>query len=280
MYQGHRVISTCPAGRRRYLEILSEYLLRQRHLIDEHHWWVNTLDEGDIAYIRGLCQEFPDFFKFVAFPYRDSSLDKPSLRDQIQVSREENGLHGPLTLENLGIESPHVSTPDESDADGPNGWRTVHRFFGPAYHETGVLYLRFDDDVCYVADDAVERLLEFRVKHREYLLVFPQIVNNWGMDHIRQRCGLIEYAPFLASIGGNAFSSSAFAEASHWTFLRWLAAGRLEEIKSAFRLYIGVWRERFTINCFAWWGEDMSLLEIPEEDEHFLTKVAPKATGG
>ena len=58
-----RVVSVTPAGRRRYIEILVPHLLRQRHVIQEHHWWLNTNVAEDIAYIHQLCADHPDFFR-------------------------------------------------------------------------------------------------------------------------------------------------------------------------------------------------------------------------
>jgi hypothetical protein len=58
-----RVISVTPAGRRRYLAALVPHLLRQRHVIDEHHWWLNTTDEADARYVREVTARYPDFFK-------------------------------------------------------------------------------------------------------------------------------------------------------------------------------------------------------------------------
>ncbi len=58
-----RVISVTPAGRRRYLAALVPHLLRQRHIIDEHHWWLNTNDEADTRYVHEVTAGHPDFFK-------------------------------------------------------------------------------------------------------------------------------------------------------------------------------------------------------------------------
>ncbi|MBP7950574.1 MAG: hypothetical protein KA004_13055 [Verrucomicrobiales bacterium] len=54
------MISTCPAGRRRYVAVLAAYLLKpeNRKFIDEHHWWSNTADPADLAYLKELCAEF------------------------------------------------------------------------------------------------------------------------------------------------------------------------------------------------------------------------------
>jgi hypothetical protein len=58
-----RVITVTPAGRRRYLAALVPHLLRQRHVIDEHHWWLNTNDAEDARYVRQVTAEHPEFFK-------------------------------------------------------------------------------------------------------------------------------------------------------------------------------------------------------------------------
>jgi hypothetical protein len=58
-----RVISVTPAGRRRYLAALVPHLLRQRHVIAEHHWWLNTTDEADARYVEQVTAQHPGFFK-------------------------------------------------------------------------------------------------------------------------------------------------------------------------------------------------------------------------
>lgn len=63
MHEGYRIVSTTPAGRRRYIEILYPYLLSQRHLIDKHVFWVNTLVEENIEFLDQLASQYPDFFE-------------------------------------------------------------------------------------------------------------------------------------------------------------------------------------------------------------------------
>ena len=60
MYQGRRVVSVTPYGRHRYVEILARYLLSLRPLIDEHHFWVNTDDADDLAFVEGLAAAVSD----------------------------------------------------------------------------------------------------------------------------------------------------------------------------------------------------------------------------
>ena len=63
MYEGKKIVSVTPAGRKRYVQILAPYLLRSRDIIDRHIWWINTNIREDIEYIESLCEAFPDFFE-------------------------------------------------------------------------------------------------------------------------------------------------------------------------------------------------------------------------
>lgn len=50
MIGGKRLIVVTPAGRRRYLEVLAEHVLRDPD-VDEWRLWMNTTDQGDIGYV-------------------------------------------------------------------------------------------------------------------------------------------------------------------------------------------------------------------------------------
>ena len=63
-----RLVTVTPAGRRPYLEILANYLLRHRDVIAEHRWWLNTRVPEDVAYIYRLTDRYPEFFKVLAKP--------------------------------------------------------------------------------------------------------------------------------------------------------------------------------------------------------------------
>lgn len=53
-----RVIVT-PAGRRRYMKLLYMHLASQRDAFDVWQIWLNTTDQEDLAYLRGLARENP-----------------------------------------------------------------------------------------------------------------------------------------------------------------------------------------------------------------------------
>jgi hypothetical protein len=232
-----RVISCTPAGRRRYLEALVPHLLAQRHVIDEHHWWLNTRDEGDIRYVYDLCAAYPAFFKVYHKP------PEPQL--------------------NIG--------------------QNIWRFFAE-HCEPDTIYLRFDDDIVFIAPDAVENLVRFRVAHPEAPLVVGNIVNNGVCSHFLQRAGVIpeswgEVENFC--LDGNGWACPEFARKLHELFLGELAAGRLELWKLP-ELPINGFR-RFSVNVISWFGEELA--QVPEvhggivDEELFLTVDLPRRLG-
>lgn len=60
-----KMVTVTPAGRKRYIKILARHLLKNKHIIDEHQFWINTTNKDDIEYISGLCAKHPEFFKMV-----------------------------------------------------------------------------------------------------------------------------------------------------------------------------------------------------------------------
>lgn len=232
-----RVISVTPAGRRRYLKALVPHLLRQRHQIEEHHWWLNTRDADDIRYIERLTAEHPDFFRICRQQQRDDLLL------------------------------------------GQNIWRYFRH-----YAEPDTLYVRFDDDIVYMAPDAVERLVQFRLEHRGPLLTLGNIVNNAVCTHFHQRAGLVPArwgAVRNECMDRNGWWRGEFARKLHERFLDDLRNHRAERWKEAPLPIDGC--RRISINVICWLGED--LCNVPElhsdevDEEPFLTEVLPARLG-
>ncbi len=232
-----RVISVTPAGRRRYLAALVPHLLAQRHVIDEHHWWLNTNDAADALYVEQVTAEHPDFFK----------ICRKEVRADLNI--------------------------------GQNIWR----FFGE-YAEPDTVYVRFDDDIVYMAPDAVENLVRFRLAHREPIVVLGNIVNNAVCAHFLQQAGLVprawgEVENFC--LDGNGWACGEFARKLHGLFLEELRAGRADQWKLAELPIDG--RRRFSVNVVSWLGDD--LRQVPEvhggivDEELFLTVELPRRLG-
>jgi len=229
-----RVVSCTPAGRRRYLEALVPHLLAQRHIIDEHHWWLNTNNPVDVRYVEEITARYPDFFRICRKP--------PEKRLNI----------------------------------GQNIWR-----FFAEYVEPNTVYIRFDDDIVYMAHDAVENLVRYRLANRQPPVVLANIVNNGVCAHFLQQAGLIptswgEVENF--ALDGNGWACPEFARKLHELFLSEIEAGQTDRWKLPSLPLNGL--RRFSVNVISWLGDD--LREVSEvhhaivDEELFLTVDLPR----
>jgi hypothetical protein len=57
-------IITTPSGRKRYLEILLEYLIKYKNEFDRWDLWLNTENQSDIEYIKSISEKY-DFIKLI-----------------------------------------------------------------------------------------------------------------------------------------------------------------------------------------------------------------------
>lgn len=213
MYKNYRVISVCPAGRRRFLELLNHYILRNRDIIDEHHLWLNTNIPNDRDYINQVADDH-DFFKVI----------KPKMR--------------------------------------PNWIYSIHPFFKYCT-EPNTIYIRFDDDIVWMADDAVEKLLEFRVDNSGYFLVYPHIINN-SMNKNPD-------SPFR-HIKGDWFRDGKHCVEKHNYFL--------DNIKDLDQFKIADFESTavLNINCICWFGEEFRQFDgtVDRNEEVWLSKTKPR----
>jgi hypothetical protein len=228
-----RLVTVTPAGRRPYLEILANYLLRHRDVISEHRWWLNTRNPEDVSYIYRLTDRYPDFFKIVAKPVRPG------------------------------------------DKVGYAIWQYMSDCI-----EADTVYLRLDDDICYIDDGAITAMRDHRLANPEPFLVLGNIVNNAVCTHFQQQAGNLPKSWGLVAndcMDARGWASGAFARRLHRRFLKDLVQGREEHWKNAAFPFEGV--TRFSVNAICWFGHDFR--EIAElgacnvDEEPFMTAVLP-----
>ena len=149
--------------------------------------------------------------------------------------------------------------------------------------EPDTLYIRLDDDICYMADDALQQLRDHRLRRREPLLVVGNIVNNAVCTHFHQQAGLLPKswgAVAADSMDPRGWGSGAFARRVHRRFLKDLEAGRETWWKQIELPIDGT--KRFSINAISWFGDDFR--DLPEvngvaDEEPFLTAELPARLG-
>jgi hypothetical protein len=220
-----RLVTVTPAGRKRYLEILVPYLLKNRQCISEHHFWLNTTNRNDIEYITTVAGTYPDFFKVK----RREIFNEKNLPDCI--------------------------------------WQ-----YWQDCVEDHTIYVRLDDDICFVDNEAIAKLFEFRQNHPTPFLVCGNVVNNALCSHIHQSLGVIPRSwgevkfECLDKVG---WAQKRFAGSVHRLFVQDVRRDRIERWKFAPR-QVDDYR-RFSINVVAWFGRDMKKInELKIQDPRTL----------
>lgn len=187
-------------------------------------------------------------------------------------------------LEALSAERPDFFRTVEVKAPCSDvGWKRCRRLmhFYPRCMDPGTIYIKLDDDICYIAPEAVRELLQFRVDNPFYFLTYANTINSPLNTHIHQRigalplsCGAVEYSP-----SGNAWSDPGVAALAHETFLRDLDEGR--EGRWQFERWEMPRPEHFSINFCAWFGSDLRRFDgwVRDNDEVFLALDAPARLG-
>jgi hypothetical protein len=235
MYQGRRVVSVTPFGRRRYVELLAHYLLDLRDVIDEHQFWINTQCREDLDFVHDLADCYPDFFKLIKHRARYAT--------------------------------------DGMIARICPFWRQCN--------QPDTLYLKFDDDLVWMADGAIEKLLDFRLANPSYLIVFPNTINNSLCSHLHQRMGILPPEPPIEyeCTGEISWRRWQTARECHETFFKHHKAGHLDRYR--FDRWELTRFERFSINAMCWFGHDLApwVRQFTGDDEHWTSQVVPERTG-
>ncbi len=162
-----------------------------------------------------------------------------------------------------------------------DGIHSVYHFFRSCVAPDTV-YVRFDDDICWIAPDAVEQLVMFRLARPGFPLVLANTINNGICSHIHQRLGCLpmnEGFCVYDSMADMGWRSGQFANFAHETFLRKLAGGTVGDYR--FSQWVALQYERISINCICWLGSDFARFsgEVEVDDEPWLTSVYPANEG-
>lgn len=225
----YKVVLVTPAGRRRYMSLLTRYTKRFGGIAERHELWLNTHDQEDVQWMRELAESDPFF-----------------------VIREP--------------------------AWDINGAFSIAPFFRRCV-ELDTIYIRLDDDIVYLAPDAIEKMIQFRIEHPDLLLVFGNIINNSVVTHVLQRLGKL---PIERGIAGYhcmdpiGWGDPKFAEWLHRHFLlvhRGMDGG-VERLKFPMwnLMYSKEGRDRTSINFISWFGKtfrEFGGIVAPDE-EHDL----------
>ena len=203
----------------------------------------------------------------------------------------------------------YMNTDDDQTSDREYGYRLAEehdwiriierpeRYPGPKQRSTGYFYryatepetayVRFDDDVVYVHESAIENLVRARLQMPAPTAVFPIIFNNAIVSHFLQACGRVPMEwgavqPYCMDPMG--WANGPFAVKLHELLLGHIEAGTVEDLYlyQDFPIAPGT---QFSVSCFASLGSMYAELPggpgilVPDEEEAFHTVHHPLATG-
>lgn len=232
----YKCIVVTPAGRKRYVEILLKYLLKEQNFIDEYHIWMNTNNIEDIKYFETIAQQY----SFIKLKYNANKH-----RDK-----------------------------------GKSG--AIYTFFADCI-DSDSIYIRLDDDIVWLENNFIEKLYYHRLNNLNYFLIYPNIINNAIIDHIRWRFGCFENNDSLHkySFGYKCqddigWKNADVAYLKHEEFLKDLINNNLEYYK--FNKWILFYYERVSINCISWFGDEFRKFngKVGANEEQWLSVDYPK----
>lgn len=182
-------------------------------------------------------------------------------------------------LESMEREHPNVKIYRLGEPITPT-WETynalqTHKFFINT-HDDDTIYIRFDDDIVWAADDAIEKICQARIDHPDAYLIYPNIINSTICTSFHQENGALDESagrvkrynkaePDSAYLDAFNYSDGRFIDHIHTTFKKRYMEGTL----SAYHLPSRSFDEyqRFSICSIAWWGKDKVLPGYIEEPQ-------------
>lgn len=250
MIDGQKIVAFTVAGRKRFMDLLVPHVMRDQAagIIDEWLLFNNAFKWEDSTYTEQIAAHLP-WATAVKEVHAPGPGQSPLTKFQ---------WHPPNHICDV-YQSPHMKYGD------------------------GTIYVRLDDDVCYVDKDAITRLVKYRLEHPEPFLVYPTIVNNVHTSYHMQQAGVIpkEWGDVTSHfVDTVAHRNSDFVWNMHQKALGAIARGTLVE---EFKLPSGSFTDyddgRLSINSFAMFGRDMAEMNVPPDEEGYIARVRPEELG-
>jgi hypothetical protein len=164
----------------------------------------------------------------------------------------------------------------------PRGPGLISTFYAHL-REQDCIYVRLDDDLCYLHQDAIRKLVEYRIAHPKPFIVYPTIINNTRTSFQLQQRSLIPMEwgvvePILCA--PTAWVSPTFVSHLHQKALAAIESGTLaSEFTLPSEEFEDIETGNISINCFAMFGKDMIEMSVPGDEEGYISKFRPTALG-
>lgn len=155
--------------------------------------------------------------------------------------------------------------------------RLIREFFKNCI-DAHTIYIRLDDDICWIMQNGIRALLDYRIDHPEFFLVYPGIFNNGYTAGIHSNKGLVKFP---------VSSFRKWQRETKWGILHHEQLLEALENNTVSRwLFDEAVIHNFVqapINCISWFGEEFAKFDgiVADEqcdylEEVWLTRVKPK----
>lgn len=141
----------------------------------------------------------------------------------------------------------------------------ISRFYPQLANRRDCIFVRLDDDLCFINEGAIEALVRDKIANPTFWLLYPTIVVNTRMSYLLQQHGHIpeEWAKLTdLFLEPTAWRDPAFNTKLHDKALTLISEGRIAELQLPAlsltgRSSEGTFNSHLSINAFAISGTDM-----------------------
>lgn len=170
-------------------------------------------------------------------------------------------------IHSMAAENPKVQVFTIPDLEGKHNncdtWRTCEFFKWT--HLPDTIFIRFDDDIVWAADDAIEKIIKARIEHPKAFIIYPNVINSTLVTSWHQASGALgteaglvhqekEGDPNWAYLDEFNYGDSGLIDLIHDTFKKRYEEGTLSAYYLPSRVLLGY--PHFSICSIAWWGHD------------------------
>lgn len=144
------------------------------------------------------------------------------------------------------------------------------------------VFVRFDDDIVYVEENAIERLASARIHKKHPFIIFPVIWNNAIVSYYLQQFGIIplDYGVVKSAhcVDPVGWADWVFAEHIHHHLIDKVLSNNVEELFLHHDIQLPL-AQQFSVSCFAQDGAEYAKVgDIKSEEESWHTIEKPYET--
>lgn len=162
-----------------------------------------------------------------------------------------------------------------------NGNKSINAFYKKCIDED-TIYFKLDDDIIWMENGLIEKMIKFRLDNPQYFLVTPLVINNSLTTYLFQVNNKIQLQTYYKSSASHEilWKSGKFALDLHnWFLNNYLLQNKIDCLHLGGAKPMGM--TRFSINAILWFGKEMKKFNgiVPGDDEEFLSCIYPTKQG-